>query len=98
MGLPVINEHDIEAFREDAEVFDRVNKRWLNGTTKHREMTAAETPAYMRTSMRFEWTTRRLLAEKAELQERISALEAEIDARNAVAMSPGEPEPKYGAV
>jgi hypothetical protein len=87
----MISADDIEAFREDADTWDRVTKRWLNGTTKHREMTASETPAYMRHSLRMDWALRKTLAEN-------EALRAELAARNAVAMSPGEPEPKYGAV
>jgi hypothetical protein len=80
----VINEHDIEAFREDAEVFETVKRKVLKGVAKHREMNADEFMPFFRHALRLEGWLSMALDEQA--------------ARNAVAMSPGEPEPKYGAV
>ena len=74
----MINEADIEAFRDDAETFDRVNARYLAGVTQHREMTAQEVPAYMRHAMRLEWAVKAMLADKAR--------------RDEDSFSPGEPE------
>jgi hypothetical protein len=84
MGLLVINEHDIEAFREDAEVFETVKQRVLKGVPKHREINAEEFLPFFRHSLRLEGWLSMALDEQA--------------ARNAVAMSPGEPEAKYGSI
>jgi hypothetical protein len=78
MRPPVINESDIEAFREDAETFDAVNSRILKGVTKHREMTAEEVLPYVRHAMRLQGWLSMALDERAQ--------------RAADAMSPGEPE------
>ena len=74
----MISEHDIEAFRDDAETFDAVNARILKGVTRHREMTAEEVLPYVRHAMR--------------LQGWLSIALDELNRRNADAMSPGEPE------
>ena len=78
----MLNETDIEAFRDDAETFEAVNQRYLRGIPQHREMTAEEVPAYMRHSMR--------------LQGWLNIALDELNRRNADAMSPGEPEYPIG--
>lgn len=76
----MISADDIEAFREDAEVFETVNSRILKGIPKHREFQADEVLPYVRHAMR--------------LQGWLSMALDERDARNAASMSPGEPEYK----
>ena len=74
----MINETDIEAFREDAEVFETVNARILKGIPAHREFQAQEVLPYVRHAMRLQGWLSMALDEQA--------------ARNAASMSPGEPE------
>ena len=76
----MINETDIDAFREDAEVFETVKQRVLNGVTQHREMTAEEFPAFFRHALRIEGWLSMALDDLARSR--------------ADAMSPGEPEYK----
>lgn len=74
-------DHDqIEAFREDAEVFETVKRKVLKGVAKHREMNADEFLPFFRHALRLEGWLSMALDER--------------DARNAASMSPGEPEYK----
>jgi hypothetical protein len=76
----MISQDDIEAFREDAEVFETVKQRVLKGTTPHREMTAQEFMPFFRHALRVEGWLSMALDDLARTR--------------ADAMSPGEPEYK----
>lgn len=77
----MISADDIDAFKEDADTFDRVNKRVMDGVTEHREMRANEVIPYMRHAIRIQSWLNALLDERRELA--------------ASAMHIGEPEAKY---
>jgi hypothetical protein len=78
---PVITQDDIDAFKEDAEIYDRVNSRIESGVPQHREMRAEEVLPFWRHSRRVQgWLALAL---------------DELDRRNADAMTHGEPEDKY---
>ncbi len=87
----MINETDIEAFREDDAVLSRCEERLLKGTVPHRHIMAQEQIPLIRAAIFYRENARQLALE-------VLALQAERERAGEVAMSPGEPEAKYGAV